>query len=244
LPTIKNRTNFVERDYIQPAIDKFLGGTGTNGSITIVDMVGLLGGIGITTEVSAYKTAMDALDSAGELTTLINLFTEFTAGLNGDYTTITVVTPEEVRIVPPSGTVHDDLTAAAYDSFSAEYVGLIEAELQRLMSRRNVQSNLDVAINNYKLIVKKIYTEKDFQSRIDMNYGFRTNYADIAYSFITNATNSVNEPGKKEILLGMIEQAVQEGDVAAEYIRAFVNENENKSIGALYDVRWRAEVCE
>jgi hypothetical protein len=244
LPTIKNRTNFVERDYIQPAINKFLGGTGANGRITLVDMVGLLGGIGIQDQVSAYDTAMKALNTAGEFTTLSALFNELTAGLNGDYTTITVVSPEEVLINPPRGPNHTGLTADAYDSFSAYYVGLIEAELQRLMSRRNVEPNFDIAINNYKLIVKKIYDEKEFQSRIDMNYGFRTNYPDTAYTFITSATNDINDPGRKEVMLGMNEQAVQEGDVAAEFIRAFINEGENKSIGSVYDVRWRSEVCE
>ena len=244
LPTIKNRTNFIERDYVQPAINKFLGGTGANGRITLVDMVGLLGGIGIQDQVSAYDTAMKALNTAGEFTTLAALFNELTAGLNGDYTTITVVSPEEVSINPPRGPNHTGLTAGAYDSFSAYYVGLIESELQRLMARRNVESNFDIAINNYKLIVKKINDEKDFQSRIDMNYGFRTNYPDNAYSFITSAANSINDPGRKEIILGMIEQAVQEGDVAAEFIRANINENENKSVGSVYDVRWRSEVCE
>jgi hypothetical protein len=244
LPTIKNRSNFVERDYVQSAINKFLGGTGTNGRITLVDMVGLLGGIGIQDQVSAYNTAMKTLDTAGEFITLSALFNELTAGLNGDYTTITVVTPEEVSISPPRGPAHTGLTAGAYDSFSAYYVGLIEAELQRLMSRRNVEPNFDIAINNYKLIVKKIYDEKEFQSRIDMNYGFRTNYPDTAYTFITSATNDINDPGRKEVILGMNEQAVQEGDVAAEFIRAFINEGENKSVGSVYDVRWRSEVCE
>jgi hypothetical protein len=244
LPTIANRDNFVERDYVQPAINKFLGGTGANGRITLVDMVGLLGGIGIIDEVSAYNTAMNALNTAGEFTTLAALFNELTAGLNGDYTTITVASPEEVRINSPRGPNHTGLTAGAYNSFSAYYVGLIEAELQRLMARRNVEPNFDIAITNYKKIVKKINDEKDFQSRIDMNYGFRTNFPDIAYSFVTNSANNINDPGRKEIILGMIEQAVSQGDVAAEYIRAFINEAENKAVGSVYNVRWRAEVCE
>jgi len=244
LPTIANRDNFVERDYVQPAINKFLGGTGANGRITLVDMVGLLGGIGIIDEVSAYNTAMNALNTAGEFTTLAALFNELTAGLNGDYTTITVASPEEVRINSPRGPNHTGLTAGAYNSFSAYYVGLIEAELQRLMARRNVEPNFDIAITNYKKIVKKINDEKDFQSRIDMNYGFRTNFPDIAYSFVTNSANNINDPGRKEIILGMIEQAVSQGDVAAEYIRAFINEAENKAVGSVYNVRSRAEVCE
>ena len=112
------------------------------------------------------------------------------------------------------------------------------------MARRNVEPNFDIAITNYKKIVKKINDEKDFQSRIDMNYGFRTNFPDIAYSFVTNSANNINDPGRKEIILGMIEQAVSQGDVAAEYIRAFINEAENKAVGSVYNVRWRAEVCE
>lgn len=240
LPTIKNRTNFVERDFVSPAINQFSGGTGANGRITIVDMIGLLGGIGIQTQVNEYNVAMNALDTAGEFVRLNELIDYLVAGLTGTYTTITLVGPPvEISIADGEGGAH-----TTYDSFVSAYIGYIETELANIMSRKNVQPLITTAIDNYKLIVKKIYDEKNFQSRLDMGYGSRTNYPDNAYTFITGINNQVNDPGRKEIILGMIEQAVREGNLAGEYIRAFVNESENRSIGRTYDVRWRAEICD
>jgi|11BtaG_2_1085332.scaffolds.fasta_scaffold00333_8 hypothetical protein len=241
LPTIANRTNFVERDFVQPAANKFTGGTGANGRITIVDMIGLLGGIGIQSQVSSYNTAMNALNTAGEFTRLNTLIDYLADGLAGTYTSIIdpLTDPVTISITDGEGGAH-----GTYDSFATAYIGYIETELANIMSRQNVQPNIKIAIDNYKLIVKKIYNEKDFQSRIDMGYGTRTNFPDIAYTFITGVNNQINDPGRKEIVLGMIEQSVSEGSLAGEYIRAFVNECENRKIGRTYDVRWRAEICE
>ena len=75
-----------------------------------------------------------------------------------------------------------------------------------------------------------------------MNYAIRTNFADLAYSFIVILKGTINEPGKKSIVTGMIDQAVSSGDIGGEYLRAYMKELENRSVGDIYDVRWRAEL--
>ncbi len=241
LPTIGNNSNFVVTSYVDDMIAKFLGGTGPYGAITLSDMIGILGGVGISTHATEYITVMNRLYSAGELTALRARIGELSAGVKGDYTTVVSSGPPEViNIVDP----FDGSNHGGFGSFQAGKIGQIEAACAALISRRNVNADIQTAIDAWNNMFKKINDEKDFQSRIDMNYGFRTNFPDIAYSFVTNSANNINDPGRKEIILGMIEQAVSQGDVAAEYIRAFINEAENKAVGSVYNVRWRAEVCE
>ena len=46
---------------------------------------------------------------------------------------------------------------------------------------------------------------------------------------------------KKQIVTGMVDQAVRDGDLGGEYIRAYLKELENREASNIYDIRWRAE---
>ena len=249
LPTILNKTTFVKREYIDSLIAKFLGGTGPNGSITLTDMLGSLGAVGVTTEAATYRTAMKALYDAGELTTLQTHLTQFASGVAGAYTTVHVAgsagpppVPAETSINDPSGIFipqgPEGSTAASYQ---AAKIGQIETDCANLMSRRNVNSNIQLAIDNWDLIFKKIFNEKDFQSRIDMNYDIRTDFSDNAFNFISGLRGTIEEDEKKQIVTGMVDQAVRDGDIGGEYIRAYLKELENREASNIYDIRWRAE---
>ena len=240
LPTIDNTTKFIYQNYIDTASNKFVGGTGPNGRITIGDMIGSLGGVGISVAARDYRTAINSLNTSGELTDLSARISQLLAGLNGDYTTGT--TPN-FTIADPNGITHGpDTEEIVYTSFVSSKIGQIETELANIMSRANVVSDIDLAINNWLTMYEKINKEKQFQSRIDMNYAIRTNFADLAYSFIVILKGTINEPGKKSIVTGMIDQAVSSGDIGGEYLRAYMKELENRSVGDIYDVRWRAEL--
>lgn len=250
LNTIANATKFVKRDYVDSLIAKFLGGTGAYNSITMTDMIGILGGVVISTHAKNYRTAMKALYDAGELNDIRSRISELTAGLNGDYTTVIAVgPPKEIRIVDPfTSTVHantaPDLEITAYESFQAAKIGQIEAACAALMSRRNVNSDIQTAIDSWKLISKKVFDEKDFQSRIDMNYGIRTNFSDNAVSFIQSLRGTINEDDKQQIIEGMVNQALSENDIGADYVNAYIKELENKIAADTFDIRWRAEFDE
>ena len=56
LPTISNTTQFTRSDYIDSLIAKFLGGSGLYGSVTLVDIIGSLGGVTISTYATEYIT--------------------------------------------------------------------------------------------------------------------------------------------------------------------------------------------
>ena len=65
-------------------------------------MIGTLGAVGITTEASNYRTAMQSPYTAGELTSLATSPTQFALGLNGDYTTvISAGSPARITISDP-----------------------------------------------------------------------------------------------------------------------------------------------
>ena len=241
LPSIGSNTDFVVTSYVDDMIANFLGGTGPYGSITLSDMIGILGGVGISTYATEYITVMNRLYTAGELTALQSRLDELTNGLNGSYTTVVSPGPPAVISItdPFDSSIH-----SSYASFQANKIGHIEAACAALMSRRNVNSDIQLAIDSWNKLFKKIHDEKTFQSRIDMGYEIRTNLKDNAYSFVTGLRGTMDQYDKAAIINGMVNQAVAEGDVGGEYMRAYIKELENKSVADDYDIRWRAEFDE
>ena len=178
---------------------------------------------------------------AGELNDIRSRISELTAGLNGSYTTIVSVGPPEViSILDP----FDSTTHATYASFQANKIGQIEAACAALMSRRNVNSDIQTAIDAWRAISKKIFDEKEFQTRTDMNYNVRTTFSDIASSFVQQLRTTINQRAKAPIIKGMIEQSIRDGEIGGEYTKAYVAELENKIKADAYDIRWRAEFDE
>ena len=242
LPSIGNSSNFVVTSYVDDLIAKFLGGTGAYGAITLSDMIGVLGGVGISTHATEYIRVMNKLHSAGEFTALQSRLDELVAGLNGDYTTGS--SPNFVITDPNGGATYGPSDPADYAGFQAAKIGQIEAACAAIMSRRNVNTDIQLAIDAWNNLFKKINNEKDFQSRVDMGYEIRTSLIDNAYSFITGLRGTMDQFDKAPIITGMVNQAVAEGDVGGEYMRAYIKELENKQVADDFDIRWRAEFDE
>jgi hypothetical protein len=242
LPTISNTTQFTRSDYIDSLIAKFLGGSGLYGSITLVDIIGSLGGITISTYATEYITVMNRLNSAGELTALQSRLNELVSGLNGNFTS--GFSPNFIITDPNGGATYGPSDPADYAGFQAAKIGQIEAACAAIMSRRNVNSDIQLAIDAWNNLFKKINDEKTFQSRVDMGYDVRNNLSENALSFITSLRGNINEYEQGSIINGMVNQAVAEGDVGGEYMRAYIKELENKQVADDFDIRWRAEFDE
>ena len=75
-----------------------------------------------------------------------------------------------------------------------------------------------------------------------MNYDIRTNFSDNALNFVSGLRGTIEEDDKKAVIVGMINQAIADGDVGGEYFRAYLKELENKIVADIYDIRWRAEL--
>ena len=239
LPSIGNNTNFVATSYVDDMIAKFLGGTGPNGSITMSDMIGILGGVVVRGHATQYQNAMDRLYAAGTLTALRARMDELVAGLNGDYTTGT--TPN-FTITDPNGGATYGPSANPYPDFQAAKITQIESACASIISGGG--DDVQLAIDSWLAIFRKVRDEKDFQSRVDMGYSIRTNLIDNAYSFVTGLRGTMNEYDKAAIINGMVDEAVRQGDAGGEYMRAYIKELENKQVADDYDIRWRAEFDE
>ena len=74
-----------------------------------------------------------------------------------------------------------------------------------------------------------------------MNYSIRTNFSDNALNFVQSLRGTIESDAKKAIVTGMIDQAIRDGDIGGEYLRAYIKELENKEAANIYDIRWRAE---
>ena len=239
LPSIGNNNNFVVTSYVDDMIAKFLGGTGLHGAITLSDMIGILGGVTVRGHATQYQNAMNNLYAAGTLTALKARIDELVAGLNGDYTTGT--TPNFV-ITDPNGGATYGPSADPYPAFQAAKITQIESACAAIISGGG--DDVQLAIDSWLAIFRKVRDEKDFQSRVDMGYSIRTNLIDNAYSFVTGLRGTMNEYDKAPIIKGMIDEAVRQGDVGGEYMRAYIKELENKQVADDYDIRWRAEFDE
>ena len=240
LPTINNTTRFINSTYTNTMSTNFIGGSGEYGSITFTDMIGTLGGIGISDQSDLYNAAMNRLHTAGELTVLAARIDQLNDGLDDAYTT---GTDPNYTITDPNGVTHGPGTLAeVYSSFVNSKISQIEEALANIMSRANVNPDIDIAIANWSDIYKKVYTEKDFQSRIDMNYANRTSYPDLAYYFVSGLRSSFTDAGKLSIIDAMITQSIKNGSLGGEYFRAYMAELRNRNIADAYDIRWRAEL--
>ena len=117
--------------------------------ITLSDMIGTLGAVGITTEASNYRTAMQSPYTAGELTSLATSPTQFALGLNGDYTTvISAGFIHVLQLVIQAGNRIAEDVASSICPLSNAKIGQIETACANLMSRRNVNDDIQVAIDN------------------------------------------------------------------------------------------------
>ena len=74
-----------------------------------------------------------------------------------------------------------------------------------------------------------------------MGFDVRTSFSDNAYSFISGLRGTINEHDKLDIISGMVDQSVRDGDVGGEYIKAYIKELENKLQADVFDIRWRGE---
>jgi hypothetical protein len=240
LPSIGNNTNFVVTSYVDDMIAKFLGGTGPNGSITLSDMIGILGGVTVRGHATQYQNAMDRLYAAGTLTALRARINELVAGLNGDYTTGTA--PNFIITDPNGGATYGPSDPPDYASFQAAKITQIESACAAIISGGG--DDVQLAIDSWLAIFRKVRDEKDFQSRVDMGYSIRTNLIDNAYSFVTGLRGTMDQYDKAAIINGMVNEAVRQGDVGGEYMRAYIKELENKQVADDYDIRWRAEFDE
>lgn len=235
IPNIINTSTTIDPTALSNLTSGFLGGTGPGGSILSSDLMGTLGGIGIKQPAIDYQNAINNLSAKGAFNDVNVLYGQFASAINGDYLDVPgdfLASTEHTD--PEDGSIHTDL-----DSFVLNKRNQINSAISAIASAYPTESA--VASAAYTPMLKKIYDEKQFAGRTDLRLDLRDEAKENAYHFVTNHQARSGRSDIIQIVEGMQDQAVQNGDVFGEYWRAFTAENKNRNASDTYNIRWRSE---
>ena len=194
---IKDFTDLVDPDAAVQIASDFLGGTGTNNAVTVTDIMGSVGGVGIKAPNTAYQTAMAEMNELGAFDTYNTLQAQMQAGIAGSYTT-GAGTYGVDTIEDPGGVSHDDL-----DSFVSTKISQIEVEVSNIANNSTYSGAFGTAKSNFTTMQNRILTEDINQAKTDLHLAYRNNAPDNAYSFIAGLTDRVADPDKLSLIQGM-----------------------------------------
>jgi len=195
--TIGTYTDVVDPDAAVQIASDFLGGTGTNNAVTVTDIMGSVGGVGIKAPNTAYQTAMAEMNELGAFDTYNTLQAQMQAGIAGSYTT-GAGTYGVDTIEDPGGASHDDL-----DSFVSTKISQIEVEVSNIANNSTYSGAFGTAKSNFTTMQNRILTEDINQAKTDLHLAYRNNAPDNAYSFIAGLTDRVADPDKLALIQGM-----------------------------------------
>ena len=194
---IKDFTDVVDPEAALQIASDFLGGSGTNSAVTVTDIIGSVGGVGIKAANTAYQTAMAEMDDLGAFGNYNTLQSQMQAGIAGSYTTGSGTYGVDT-IEDPEGGSYDDL-----DAFVAAKKSQIEAEVSNIANNSTWSGAFGAAKSNFTTMQNKILTEDINQAKTDLHLAYRNNAPDNAYSFIAGLTDKVADPDKLALIQGM-----------------------------------------
>jgi len=238
IPNIINTSDTIDPTALSSLTSGFLGGTGPGGSILSSDMMGTLGGIGIRQSALDYEDAINNLSSKGAFNDVNVLYGQITSAIAGNYLDVPGdFGASTTHTDPEDGSTHTDL-----DSFVQNKQDQINSAIAAIASAYPTESA--VASAAYTPILKKVYDEQQFAGRTDLRLELRDEAKENAYHFVTNHQSRSARSDIIQIVEGMQDQAVQNGDKFGEYWRAFTAENKNRNAADTYNIRWRSENLE
>ena len=102
-------------------------GTGPNGTITTIDVIGTPSGIPHTAEITNLTTQLQQLETAGSLTTLTSIYTVMTEAIEGDFGDVSVG-PIVIPSGPAAGTYYAVAGAAITEAMNggATYTSIVQ----------------------------------------------------------------------------------------------------------------------
>ena len=229
LNVIKGYTDIVDPDAAAYIASSFLGGTGMNNSVSVGDMMGSVGGIGIKSQSETYSTAMTEMETLGAFTTMNTINAQLQAGIAGSYTTGSGEY-ETDTIDDPGGVSHDDL-----DSFVAAKRGQLEAEVANVAANPTWSGAFGTAKSSYTSMQNKILTEDVHMAKTDLHLEHRNTAPDNAYTFIAGLSDKVTDPANLALIQGM-----NEGEVSTnkfkEYTQGAIAEAQNMNQMTVYGI--------
>jgi len=235
IPSIINNTQVIASDALSNITSNFLGGSGANGGILTSDLMGSVGGIGLTAQFASYKDAIDSIDTAGGFSAVNSLHSQLIAGINGDYLDVIGDPATSTDITDPfDSSVYTDL-----DSFVQAKQTQIEGAIQAVATAYPTETA--VAQGRYGDMQRKVYQEKLHAGKTDLQLELRDERPDNAYHFVSSMQDRASRSDVIAIVEGMQDQAVNNGDIYGEYWRAYTAESKNRNRADEYNIRWRGE---
>ena len=225
LNIIKDYTDVIDPEAAAEIASSFLGGTGMNNSVSVTDIMGSVGGVGIKVPATAYAKAMNEMSELGAFTEFNTINAQLQAGIAGSYTSGSKVYDTDV-ITDPAGITHETL-----DSFVAAKKGQLEAAVQTIASGASGTSAepwsgaFGTAKSSYTAMQNKILSEDLHAAKTDLHLAFRNTSKDHAYTFISGLTDKVSDPATLALIQGMNEG---EADTKwKEYMKGAIAEAQN-----------------
>ena len=199
---IKNITDVVDPDAAAIIASNFLGGTGVDNAVTVTDMMGSVGGIGIKAPSASYATAMNEMDALGAFDSFKTINSQLQTGIAGGYTTGSGAYLTDT-IDDPAGVSHDDL-----DSFISAKRGQLESAVAAIASDTTWSGAFGSAKSSYTSMQNKILSEDIHMAKTDLHLEFRNTAPDNAYTFMTGLVDKVTDPANLALIQGMTEGEV------------------------------------
>jgi hypothetical protein len=226
LDVIKNFTDVIDPDAATAIASSFLGGTGMNNSVSVGDIMGSVGGIGIKDNTAIYSKAMNEMDDLGAFASFKTINAQLQTGIAGGYTSGSGVYEIDV-INDPAGIPHKTL-----DSFvAAKKEQLIEAVEDIASGASGASAEVwsgafGKAKSSYTSMQNKILSEDVHAAKTDLHLEHRNESPDNAYQFMAGLTQKVTDPAKLALIQGM-----NEGEVGTnkfkEYMKGAIAEAQN-----------------
>tara|TARA_A100000164_G_scaffold141716_1_gene125973 strand:- start:786 stop:1979 length:1194 start_codon:yes stop_codon:yes gene_type:complete len=235
LPTILNTTQVMDNNALSNLTSNFLGGTGADGGILTTDVMGTLGGIGLTAQYASYADAVNTIDAAGGFNAVNTLYGQMTAGINGDYLDVAGDPDASTKITDPNGGAeYEEL-----DKFVQAKAGQISSAIQGIADAFPTETS--VASSPWADMQRKVFQEDLHQAKTDLGLELRDNNPTNAYHFVTSHQDRASRRDVISIIEGMQDHAIDNGDVFGEHWRAFTAESKNRNNADAYNIRWRGE---
>ena len=226
LNIIKDYTDVIDPEAAAEIASSFLGGTGMNNSVSVTDIMGSVGGVGIKVPATAYAKAMNEMSELGAFTEFNTINAQLQAGIAGSYTSGSKVYDTDV-ITDPAGIIHETL-----DSFVAAKKGQLEAAVADIASGASGASAevwsgaFGKAKSSFTSMQNKILSEDVHAAKTDLHLEFRNESPDNAYQFIAGLTQKVADSANLALIQGMNEAEVSTNKFK-EYMKGAIAEAQN-----------------
>ena len=238
IPNIINSNSVFDSTALSNITSNFLGGSGPGGGILNSDLMGTLGGVGIKNAQLAYADAINTISAGGGFNDVNVLYGQIQNAINGDYLDVVGDFATSTNHTDPEdSSTHTDL-----DSFISNKITQINSEVANIAAAFPTESA--VASSNYNTMQKKVYDEQQFAAKTDLQLELRNNLKENAYHFVTSHQERADRRDVIQIVEGMQDQSIENGDRFGEYWRAFTAESKNRNAADAYNIRWRSENLE